>query len=105
MAGDKDAIDACLSRAVCAGKIGLDEARRRIWGDWRRAGAGPRCGEMMGWRGQANRDEDAERQWRALPLRERYRWTESGVTLAAVAAILAPVFLSEIAYGTGGGHA
>jgi hypothetical protein len=39
-AGEKDAIEACLSRAVCAGKIGLDEARRRIWGDWRRAGVG-----------------------------------------------------------------
>jgi hypothetical protein len=47
---------------------------------------------MMGWRGQANRDEDAERQWRALPLRERYRWTELGVTLAAAAAILALFF-------------
>ena len=91
MAGDKDAVEACLSRAVCVGKIGMGEARRRIWGDWRHAGA-VRCGEMMGWRGQANRDEDAERQWRALPLRERYRWTGLCVTLAAVAAILALFF-------------
>jgi hypothetical protein len=30
VAGDKDAVEACLSRAVCAGKIGLGEARRRI---------------------------------------------------------------------------
>ena len=46
----------------------------------------------MGWRGQANRDEDADRQWRALPLRERYRWRELGVTFAAVAAISALFF-------------
>ena len=38
-AGEKDAIEACLARAVCAGKIGLDEARRRIWSDWRHVGA------------------------------------------------------------------
>jgi hypothetical protein len=37
-AGEKDAIEACLARAVCASKIGLDEARRRIWFDWREAG-------------------------------------------------------------------
>ncbi len=36
---DKDAVEACLSRAVCAGRIGLDEARHRIWGDWRHVGA------------------------------------------------------------------
>ena len=36
-AGDKDAIEACLARAVCAGKITLDDARRRIWTDWRAA--------------------------------------------------------------------
>ncbi len=46
----------------------------------------------MGRRCQATRDEDAERQWRALPLRERYRWTELGITLAAVAVILALFF-------------
>ena len=39
-AGEKDAIEACLSRAVCAGAITLDEARRRIWRDWRSAGRG-----------------------------------------------------------------
>ena len=44
-AGDKDAVEACLSRAVCAGKIGLDEARRRIWGDWRHAGTGCDAGK------------------------------------------------------------
>ncbi len=37
-AGDKDHIEACLARAVCAGQIGLDEARRRIWDDWRHVG-------------------------------------------------------------------
>src|SRR5208283_5480252 len=39
-AGDKDAIEVCLARAVCAGTITLDAARRRIWGDWRHVGAG-----------------------------------------------------------------
>ncbi|MBS4006051.1 MAG: hypothetical protein KGZ91_21985 [Afipia sp.] len=28
----------------------------------------------MGWRGQHNRDEDAEREWRKLPFRDRYDW-------------------------------
>ena len=37
-AGEKDRIEACLSRAVCAGTITLDEARRRIWADWHAAG-------------------------------------------------------------------
>jgi hypothetical protein len=37
-ADDKDRLEACLSRAVCAGKISLVEARRRIWIDWRKAG-------------------------------------------------------------------
>jgi hypothetical protein len=37
-AGEKDLIETCLSRAVCAGTITLDEARRRIWSDWRVAG-------------------------------------------------------------------
>ncbi len=37
-AGEKDRIETCLSRAVCAGTITLDEARRRIWADWRVAG-------------------------------------------------------------------
>ena len=44
-AGDKDVVEACLSRAVCTGQIGLDEARRRIWGDWRHAGAGCDAGK------------------------------------------------------------
>lgn len=26
----------------------------------------------MGWRGQHNRDEECDREWRALPLRERF---------------------------------
>ena len=34
----KDAIEACLARAVCSGKITLDEARSRIWRDWRHVG-------------------------------------------------------------------
>lgn len=33
----KDAVETCLSRAVCSGRITLDEARRRIWADWRAA--------------------------------------------------------------------
>jgi hypothetical protein len=37
-AGEKDRIETCLSRAVCAGIITLDEARRRIWADWRAVG-------------------------------------------------------------------
>jgi hypothetical protein len=41
-AGQKDAIEACLARAVCTGKITLDEARRRIWANWRETGKG--CG-------------------------------------------------------------
>jgi hypothetical protein len=36
-AGRKDVVEACLARAVCSGKIALDEARRRIWADWRAA--------------------------------------------------------------------
>lgn len=34
----KDRIEKCLSRAVCRGRIGLDEARHAIWTDWRSAG-------------------------------------------------------------------
>jgi len=37
-AGEKDRIETCLSRAVCAGTVTLDEARQRIWQDWRTAG-------------------------------------------------------------------
>jgi hypothetical protein len=37
-AGEKDRIETCLARAVCAGTITLDEARRRIWTDWRAVG-------------------------------------------------------------------
>jgi hypothetical protein len=37
-AGEKDQIEACLARAVCSGTITLDEARQRIWTDWREAG-------------------------------------------------------------------
>ena len=39
-AAEKDHIEVCLARAVCAGKISLDEAQRRIWTDWRKARAG-----------------------------------------------------------------
>jgi len=46
----------------------------------------------MGWRGQANRDEDAGAPVRALPLRSDTAGTELGVTFAAVAAILARFF-------------
>ena len=38
-APEKDAVEACLARAVCAGKIKLDDARHRIWNDWRHVGA------------------------------------------------------------------
>ncbi len=34
----KDGVEACLAHAVCAGRIPLNEARRRIWKDWRAAG-------------------------------------------------------------------
>ena len=37
----KDGVEACLARAVCAGRMSLNEARRRIWKDWR--GAGRAC--------------------------------------------------------------
>lgn len=42
---------------------------------------------MMGWRGQANRDDDAERQWRMLPLRDRYDWRAISMTLAELAVV------------------
>jgi hypothetical protein len=34
----KDGVEKCLSKAVCAGRISLQEAQRRIWADWREAG-------------------------------------------------------------------
>jgi len=34
----KDGVEACLAHAVCAGRFSLNEARRRIWKDWRAAG-------------------------------------------------------------------
>ena len=37
---EKDKVEGCLAHAVCAGKLGLDAARRAIWTDWRHAGAG-----------------------------------------------------------------
>ncbi len=36
-ADKKDDVEKCLARAVCAGRIALDEARRRIWTDWKEA--------------------------------------------------------------------
>lgn len=36
-AEDKDRVEACLSRAVCEERIGLREARERIWTNWREA--------------------------------------------------------------------
>ena len=39
-AGEKDRKEACLARAVCEDRLALDEARRRIWSDWRNVGAG-----------------------------------------------------------------
>lgn len=38
-ADDKDRSEACISRAVCEDRITLEEARRRIWADWRAAAA------------------------------------------------------------------
>lgn len=35
---DKDRVEVCLARMVCAGKISLDEARIAIWDNWRTAG-------------------------------------------------------------------
>ncbi len=83
----KDSVEACLCRAVCAGEIKLDEARRRIWADWRHVGADCDGGRQMGWKGQDNRDLDAEREWRALPFRERYNWAFLAVMLAILGAI------------------
>jgi hypothetical protein len=37
-AEQKDEVEKCLARAVCAGRISLDDARRRISSDWREAG-------------------------------------------------------------------
>jgi hypothetical protein len=34
----KDDVERCLSRAVCAGAVPLDEARKLIWQDWKKAG-------------------------------------------------------------------
>lgn len=34
----KDGVEVCLAHAVCAGRMSLNEARRRIWKDWRAAG-------------------------------------------------------------------
>ena len=38
-APQKDKVESCLARAVCAGQIRLDDARERIWRDWRKVGA------------------------------------------------------------------
>jgi hypothetical protein len=35
----KDVIERCLLQMVCAGAMTLDEARERIWTNWRAAGA------------------------------------------------------------------
>lgn len=35
---DKDRVEVCLARIVCAGKVSLDEARLAIWNNWRSAG-------------------------------------------------------------------
>jgi len=39
-APEKDRKEACLSRAVCAGRLTLAAARERIWRDWRKVGEG-----------------------------------------------------------------
>lgn len=35
---DKDRVELCLSRTVCAGKITLQQAQQEIWMNWKRAG-------------------------------------------------------------------
>jgi len=35
---DKDRVELCLSRTVCAGKISLAQAQEEIWMNWKRAG-------------------------------------------------------------------
>jgi hypothetical protein len=37
-AKDKDRVEVCLARTVCAGKITLVEAQKAIWDNWRSAG-------------------------------------------------------------------
>jgi hypothetical protein len=37
-AKDKDRVEVCLSRTVCAGRITLGDAQRAIWENWRSAG-------------------------------------------------------------------
>jgi hypothetical protein len=37
-AKDKDRVEVCLARAVCAGRVTLTEAQRSIWENWRSAG-------------------------------------------------------------------
>ncbi len=34
---DKDRVEVCLARTVCAGRISLDQAQRAIWENWRTA--------------------------------------------------------------------
>jgi hypothetical protein len=36
---EKDRKETCLARAVCSSGLALEEARRRIWVDWRHVGA------------------------------------------------------------------
>ena len=35
---DKDRVEVCLARSVCAGRITLAQAQRAIWENWRTAG-------------------------------------------------------------------
>lgn len=37
-ADQKDDTERCFARAVCAGRISLEDAQRRIWSDWKAAG-------------------------------------------------------------------
>ncbi len=34
-AREKDKVEACLYRAVCRGRVSLDDARAQIWNNWR----------------------------------------------------------------------
>ncbi|WP_157096168.1 hypothetical protein [Methylosinus sp. R-45379] len=42
----------------------------------------------MGWQGQHHRDLDDERQWRELPLRQRYDWWGVAVFVVGVVAVV-----------------
>lgn len=42
----------------------------------------------MGWRAQQSREDDEDRKWRSLPLRERYDWGAIATLVGTLAAAL-----------------